>query len=140
MSRLILVLCLAVSACSTTPPPVVSYPTPPDLLMRPPQTLKPLPLAHDTQHPVNLGAGDNHLPMIRCRWPADITRRVGLHQPPFPPRMFKHGPQNAEFTQDRAGETCHSRVSRHSPSCAGVSLATGWPTGSSGERSKAEIR
>ena len=39
----ILVLCLAVSGCSTIAPSTMNFPAPPELLMRKPLALKPLP-------------------------------------------------------------------------------------------------
>jgi hypothetical protein len=39
----ILALCLVVSGCSTTAPSTINFPTPPELLMRKPLALKPLP-------------------------------------------------------------------------------------------------
>ena len=48
MYRLIPLLCLAVSACSTMPPQPANFPTPPELLMRPPYPLKTLPKPSQT--------------------------------------------------------------------------------------------
>ena len=43
MCRLVLLTFLLGIGCSTMPPPKASFPTPPELLMRPPSQLKTLP-------------------------------------------------------------------------------------------------
>ena len=60
----ILVICLAVSGCGTIAPSTMNFPTPPELLMRPPLQLKPLPKPLEQ---ITVSAKKTHKPFKRSK-------------------------------------------------------------------------